>query len=84
MKPRSPRMSPTDRYLNELLDFGGEAATRAEIIADMQRQGTPQGLIDRWLQGQEFAAQLARRRAQVTTRVVLKPTEPRPGKLRQE
>ncbi len=34
-------LSPVDRYLNELLDFGGEPCTRAEIIADMQCQGTP-------------------------------------------
>ncbi len=31
-------LSPVDRYLNELLDFGGEPCTRAEIIADMQCQ----------------------------------------------
>lgn len=34
-------LSPVDRYLNELLDLGGEPCTRAEIIADMQCQGTP-------------------------------------------
>lgn len=42
----------------------------------MQRSGTPQALIERWLQGQEFAAQLARRREALTTRVFLSSTSP--------
>jgi hypothetical protein len=55
-------MRSLDRYLNELIDYGGLPATRAEVILDMQRAGHPQPLIDRWLQGQEFAARRDARR----------------------
>jgi hypothetical protein len=41
----------------------------------MQRSGTPQACIDRWLQGQELAQRLRERNAPLTTRVFL--AEPR-------
>lgn len=49
-------MPRPNKYLDELISYGGQPYTRAEVIADMQRSGTPQPLIDRWLQGQEHAA----------------------------
>jgi hypothetical protein len=55
-------MSATNKYLDELISYGGEPTTRAEVIADMQRMGTPQPCIDRWLQGQELAARLRAQR----------------------
>ncbi|HLI77558.1 MAG TPA: hypothetical protein VKV02_11475 [Acidobacteriaceae bacterium] len=64
----SPRR-PLNRYLDELISFGGEACTRAEAIAQMRSEGTPERLIDRWLQGQEVMARIQRRRAAITTRV---------------
>ncbi len=64
-------MNSLDRYLNELIDFGGIPHTRGEAIAIMQAEGHPQPLIDRWLQGQEFAAQRRARRQTVSTRVFL-------------
>ena len=54
-------MRRPNKYLDELISYGGQPFTRAEVIADMQRDGTPQLLIDRWLQSQEHAA---RRHAQ--------------------
>ena len=51
-------MPRPNKYLDELIDYGGIPTTRAEVIADMQSTGTPQSLIDRWLQGQEHAARL--------------------------
>ena len=42
-----------DRYLNELIDYGGIHHTRAEVILDMQQRGIDQPRIDRWLQGYE-------------------------------
>jgi hypothetical protein len=43
-----------NKYLDELISYGGEPYTRAEAIADMQRIGMDQLSIDRWLQGQEL------------------------------
>lgn len=69
-------MRPLDRYLNELIDYGGLPATRAEVILDMQRAGHPQPAIDRWLQGQELAAELRARRERIRTRIVLHTSTP--------
>ncbi|QMV19977.1 hypothetical protein GOB94_15770 [Granulicella sp. 5B5] len=60
-----------DRYLNELIDYGGIPTTRAEVILDMQRAGNPQPVIDRWLQGQEYAAILRARQNRITTRIFI-------------
>lgn len=49
----SHRSNPLNRYLDELIDYGGEPYTRAEAILDMQPNTTPQPCIDRWLQGHE-------------------------------
>jgi len=43
------------RYLDELIDYGGEPHTRAEAILHMQSIGATQPMIDRWLQGYEYA-----------------------------
>jgi hypothetical protein len=71
-------MRPFNRYLDELIDFGGEPYTRAEVIAIMRAEGTPERLIDRWLQGQELMARLQRRRNPITTTVYVhqKPAQP--------
>jgi hypothetical protein len=64
-------MRTLDRYLDELISYGGEPYTRAEVIADMQQSGTPQSCIDRWLQGYEHTQRLHDRKAHLTTRVFL-------------
>jgi len=51
-------------YLDEIIEFGGEWMSRGMVIAEMQREGQAQGSIDRWLQGQEFTAELRRREAE--------------------
>ncbi len=63
-------MRPIDRYLNELIDYGGEPYTRAEVILDMQQRGIDQPCIDRWLQGYEHAQRRRERHANISTRVV--------------
>jgi hypothetical protein len=55
-------MRVTNKYLNEVIDYGGEPFTRAEAILDMQRIGATQGMIDRWLQGYEYTQRLRERR----------------------
>ena len=42
------------RYMSEIIDYGGFAMTRAEVIRDMQQMGLPQPSIDRWFQGYEL------------------------------
>jgi hypothetical protein len=64
-------MSAANKYLDELISYGGEPTTRAEVISDMQPMGTPQPCIDRWLQGQEHAARLRAQRERLTTRIFL-------------
>jgi hypothetical protein len=48
--------------MNEIIDYGGEDYTRAEVIRDMQRMGESQAAIDRWFQGYELAKELAKER----------------------
>jgi hypothetical protein len=74
-RPNSTRF--VSRYLDELIDYGGEPHTRGEAILDMQRSGLPQPCIDRWLQGQELAARIRRRHARVTLKPVVPRTETR-------
>jgi len=69
-------MRPLNRYLDELISYGGQPFTRAEIIADMQRSGTPQPCIDRWLQGYEHTQRRREARAQITTRILLHSQKP--------
>ncbi len=64
-------MPRPNKYLDELISYGGQPFTRAEVIADMQRSGTPQPLIDRWLQGQEHAARRRAQRDPLTLRIFL-------------
>ena len=64
-------MPAPSRYLDELISYGGQPFTRAEVIADMQRSGTPHFCIDRWLQGYELAQRRRETRAQITTRIFL-------------
>ena len=61
------------KYLDELISYGGQPFTRAEVIADMQRDGTPQLLIDRWLQSQEHAARRHAQRESPNTSSIPKP-----------
>ena len=62
-------MPPINKYLDELIDYGGEPYTRVEAILDMQQMGATQGMIDRWLQGYEHAQRLRERRARITSRL---------------
>jgi hypothetical protein len=69
-------MPPVDKYLDEIIDYGGEPYTRVEAILDMQRMGATQGMIDRWPQGYEHAQRLRELRAQITSRLYLQITKP--------
>jgi hypothetical protein len=51
-------MNLVDRYLGEIINYGGEFMSRGEAIADMQRIGMEPRCIDRWLQGNELMARL--------------------------
>lgn len=59
------------RYLDELIDYGGEPYTRAEAILRMQSIGMNQPCIDRWLQGQELASRIRRRHERITVTLML-------------
>ncbi len=63
------------KYLDELIDYGGEPYTRAEAIADMQQSGIDQPCIDRWLQGYEHAQRLRERRQRITLKLYLTPAD---------
>jgi hypothetical protein len=64
-----------NRYLDELIDYGGEPYTRAEVILDMQRSNTPQPCIDRWLQGYEHAQRCRERKQRITLKLYLSPPD---------
>ena len=64
-------MRPANRYLHELIDYGGLPYTRAEPVLDMQSLGMDQPCIDRWLQGNDLAQRLRERNARITTRIFL-------------
>jgi len=66
-----------NKYLDEIIDYGGYPHTRAEVIADMQQSGTPQPCIDRWLQGQEHAQRLRERKAPLAALIYLAERRPR-------
>ena len=53
------------RYLNELIDYGGQPYTRAEVILHLQSIGATQPMIDRWLQGYEHRQRTLHRRTPV-------------------
>ena len=69
-------MPRPNKYLDEVISYGGQPTTCAEVIADMQRTGTPQPLIDRWLQGQEHAARSRAKREPVTLRLFFHESTP--------
>jgi len=64
-----------DRYLNEIIDYGGIPCTHAEAILHMQSIGMDQPCIDRWLQGQELAQRIRQRRERISFKIYLQ-TEP--------
>ena len=66
-----------DRYLNEIIDYGGLPCTRAEAILDMQQMGLTQPMIDRWLQGNELAQRIRERRDRLSVRLTLQPAQSR-------
>ncbi len=66
-----------DKYLNELIDFGGDLMTRAEVIRTMQAEGTDRACIDRWFQGYELGQRLRARREGRELKLILKPTNRR-------
>lgn len=80
VKQPAPRDSTrfVSRYLDEVIDYGGQPFTRAEAILDMQSIGMTQPEIDRWLQGQEFAARLRARREREANRIGIKLYLPEP------
>jgi hypothetical protein len=53
-----------EKYLGEVISFGGVWMPRGEVIATMQREGQDPRCIDRWLQGQEFMAELTRQESE--------------------
>ncbi len=65
-----------DKYLNEIIDYGGEPYTRAEVILDMQARGIDQPCIDRWLQGYEHAQSRRERHQALTVRLYLDENTP--------
>jgi len=80
IKKTAPRDSTrfVSRYFDEVIDYGGEAATRAEAILDMQSIGLTQPEIDRWLQGYEFGRRLRERHERNRTTLELKLYLPAP------
>ena len=68
-------MKYIDRYLNEIIDYGGIPCTRAEAILHMQSIGMDQPCIDRWLQGQELAQRIRQRCERISFKIYLL-TEP--------
>jgi hypothetical protein len=70
-RPNSTRFISS--YLDEPIDYGGEPHTRGEAILDMQRSGLPQPCINRWLQGQELAARIRRRRERISVTLIPQP-----------
>ncbi len=77
LKQPAPRDSSrfVSRYLDELLDYGGEPYTRGEIILDMQSQGMTEPEIARWLQGYELGCRARARHARQQTQIKLYVTE---------
>ena len=55
---RPRRQTLVDRYLNELISYGGELWTRAEIIQDLKSMGCNDRMVDRYLQGTELRQRL--------------------------
>lgn len=51
-----------DAYMNEIIDYGGEDYTRAEVIRDMQRMGYGPRDIDLWFIGYEVGQEMAEKR----------------------
>ncbi len=47
-----------DRYMSEIISYGGELYKRADVIRDMRTNGATQGMIDRWFQGYELGQRL--------------------------
>lgn len=45
------RLTAIEIYLSETINYGGEIRTRGSVIAEMQREGTPQKLIDAYMVG---------------------------------
>ncbi len=56
---RKPTM--VGRYMNEIIDYGGEPYTRAEVIRDMQTSGATQAMINLWFQGYELGLRISER-----------------------
>jgi hypothetical protein len=61
------------RYLDEIIDYGGEACTRADAILDMQSLGMTQPEIDRWLQGHELGRRIRRRPLELSIHLAATP-----------
>ncbi len=47
-------------YQQRMMNADGSTSTVAEIVAEMQADGTDQRLIDRWLQGLSLSASMVR------------------------
>ena len=55
------RKTFVDRYLDELVEYGGEMWRRIDVIRDLKRCGLDDRCIDRYLQGMELRQELDRR-----------------------
>ena len=63
---RPRRQTRMDRHLNELISYGGELWTRADITRDLKRMGAEDRMIDRYLQGAEQQKRLEANRLRST------------------
>lgn len=61
------RETLVDRYMNEIIDYGGELMTRANVIRDMQEMGVRPSGIDRWFQGYELMQRIRARQESEAT-----------------
>jgi len=51
MKANPKKGKRSKKYLEELIDYGGELRTRGSIIKELQKQGVPQKYIDAYMMG---------------------------------
>jgi len=58
IRPSSPKRNTASDYLNEKINYGGIPTPRGEVIADLKAKGGTQAEIDRFLQGNELAAEI--------------------------
>lgn len=50
-RPERKQRQTVNDYLNEIINYGGELRSRGSVMAEMQREGTPQRYIDAYMMG---------------------------------